>query len=174
MLENVFLNTACDNALRSIAAGDKGALAVIYDKMHRQIYSAAWAVLNNRHDAEDALQNTLCEILISAETYEGPNAKAWIISVARNQALNLLRKRKNEVLPLSETEKASDLNVESEFIYLDALSSLGEREREAVILKIYCKMKHKEIAALLGITPSASEKLYQRGLSKLRKYYKGG
>lgn len=174
MFENAFQNAMCDNALRSIAAGDKSALAVIYDKMHRQIYSAAWAVLNNHQDAEDTLQNTLCEILISADTYEGPNAKAWIISVARNQALNLLRKRKNEAFSPTENEKASDFNVESEFIYLDALSSLGEREREAVILKIYCKMKHKEIAALLGITPSASEKLYQRGLLKLRKYYKGG
>lgn len=174
MLENVFLNAACDNALRSIAAGDKGALGVIYDKMHRQIYSAAWAVLNNRHDAEDALQNTLCEILTSATSYEGPNARAWIIAVARNQALTLLRKRKNEALSPCDTETPSDLDLESEFIYLDALSSLGEREREVVILKIYCKMKHKEIAALLGTTPSASEKLYQRALSKLRKYYKGG
>ncbi len=174
MFENAFLNTVCDNALRSIASGDKSALAVIYDKMHRQIYSAAWAILNNHQDAEDALQNTLCEILYCADSYKGPNAKAFIISVARNQARNILRKRKNEtVLPPDETH-ASDFNAESEFIYLDALSTLSEREREAVILKIYCKMKHKEIAGLLGITASAAEKLYQRGISKLRKYYKGG
>ncbi len=174
MFENAFLNTVCDNALRSIASGDKSALAVIYDKMHRQIYSAAWAILNNHQDAEDALQNTLCEILDCVDSYNGPNARAWIISVARNQARNMLRKRKNETVSLPDESRASDFNAESEFIYLDALSTLGERERETVILKIYCKMKHKEIAELLDITPSASEKLYQRALSKLRKYYKGG
>ena len=171
MFEKAFINSACEKAIYDIAAGDKGALAVIYDKMSRQIYSAARSVLNNHADAEDALQNTLCEILRCASSYKGGNARSWILSIARNQSLNIIRKRKNEFPDEAEIESHSN-NIESEFIYLEALSRLNENEREAVMLKIYCRCKHKEIAEILDISVSSAEKLYQRGIEKLKKYYK--
>lgn len=171
MFEKAFINSACEKAIYAIAAGDKGALAVIYDKMSRQIYSAAWSVLNNHSDAEDALQNTLCEILRCAPNYKGGNARSWILAIARNQSLNIIRKRRNES-PADIAFESEKGDIESEFIYLEALSRLNENEREAVMLKIYCRCKHKEIAEILGISVSAAEKLYQRGIEKLKKYYK--
>lgn len=174
MFENAIINAACEKALKAISAGDKNALAVIYDNLNRLIYSVAWSVLNNREDAEDALQNTYCEILRSASGYKGGNAKAWVLSVARNQALNIARKRSRETPfeDFSEYETNHSGLPESEFIYLEALSNLSDGEREAVILKTYCRCRHKEIAELLGISVSAAEKLYQRGIARLREYYK--
>ena len=76
-----------------------------------------------------------------------------------------------EELPAADTPKGM---VEDEVICLDALNSLGETEREVVILRVYCKCRHKEIASLLGITAAGAEKHYQRGLEKLRRYYGEG
>ncbi|MBQ3230936.1 MAG: sigma-70 family RNA polymerase sigma factor [Clostridia bacterium] len=171
MFEKAFVNSACEKAIKAIAAGDKNALTVIYDKMHRLIYSTAWAVLNNHADAEDALQNTLCEVLRCAPAYSGGSARAWILSIARNQALNMIRKRKNEAL-IDEEPKTALSSPETEFIYLEALSKLSENEREAVMLRVYCRCRHKESAEILGVSVAAAEKLYQRGIKKLRDYYK--
>ena len=172
MFEKSAISPACERAINAIANGDKSALAVIYDKMHKLIYSVARSVLGNHEDAEDALQNTLCEILRCAPGYKGGNAKTWILAVARNQSLNIARRRAYET-PDSDsiTARTAD-DTESEFIYLDALSTLGEKEREAVVLKIYCHCRHKEIAVILGVSTASAEKLYQRGIAKLRDYYK--
>lgn len=164
-----------EKALKAIANGDKEALSVVYDKLHKPIYSVAWSILKNYSDAEDALQNTLCAVLTSASLFTGGHAKAWVLSIARNQALILAKKRSRDTMlaDVSEFEEpiAKD-NVESEYTYLDALKTLGEKEREVVVLKVYCRLKHKQIAEIMGITPAASEKLYQRGIAKLRAYYK--
>ncbi len=174
MFEQAIINAVCEKALREIAKGNNNALAMIYDKMHKLIYSVAWSVLKNHEDAEDILQNTLCEIVRSAKNYKGGNPKYWILSIARNQALTLARKKSRET-PLEQLESPKETqktDIESEFIYLDALSKLNSREREAVVLKVYCSLKHKEIAEILEITPSAAEKLYQRAITKLKDYYK--
>ena len=171
MFEKAFATAACQRALKAIADGDKSSLAIIYDTMSRQIYSVALSVLKNHADAEDALQNTLCEILRCAQSYKGGNPRSWILSIARNQALIIIRKRKNEI-PLDNEDFTDRNSPENHLIYIDALSILNENEREAVMLKIYCGCKHKEIAEILGISVSASEKLYQRGIAKLKQYYR--
>lgn len=171
MLEKTFINAACQKALEAIQKGDKNALEVIYDVLHKQIYSVAYSVLSSHEDSEDVLQNTLYEILRCAKEYRGGSAKAWILTIARNQALNVLRRRSRET-PCDHETNSSVNDVESEFVYLNALSTLAEKEREAFVLKVYCRSKHKEIAEILGISTAAAEKLYQRAVAKLRKYYK--
>lgn len=173
MFKSTVVNASCEKALKAIANGDKNALSTIYDKMYKPIYSVAWSVLKNHADAEDATQNTLCEILRCAQSYRGGSARAWILSVARNQALNIARIRSRETATENFDESISALksNAEARLIYLEALGTLKLQERQAVVLKVYCHLKHKEIAEILGITPAAAEKLYQRGIKKLRDYY---
>lgn len=172
MFEKSAVNKICENSIKAIAQGDNGAIAAIYDNMHKLIYSVAWSVLGNHEDSEDVLQNTLCEILRCASSYKGGNGRAWVLSIARNQALLLARKRALET-PCGETFTAhTEENAETEFIYLDALSTLKDKEREAVVLKVYCHCRHKEIAGILGVSTASAEKLYQRGIAKLKNYYK--
>lgn len=176
MLPSVAVNLLCEKAIKAIAAGKPGEIGVLYDHTYRLIYSVAYGVLRNHADAEDAAQETLCKILECASSYQGGSAKGWILSIARHTALDMVKKQSRihlteEELPAAETPKGM---VEDEVICLDALNSLGETEREVVILRVYCKCRHKEIASLLGITAAGAEKHYQRGLEKLRRYYGEG
>ena len=68
-------NAACDKAIRSICEGEPGALAVLYDKLHRSVFALAVSICGNRYDAEDVLQDTLCEIVKSAPAYHGGNGR---------------------------------------------------------------------------------------------------
>ena len=58
------------------------------------------------------------------------------------------------------------------FSALEALRILDGEERQIVTLKIEGGLKHREIAAMLGITQAACEKRYRRALEKLKQYYK--
>ena len=79
-----------------------------------------------------------------ASSYQGGSAKGWILSIARHTALDMVKKQSRihlteEELPAAETPKGM---VEDEVICLDALNSLGETEREVVILRVYCPFGH--------------------------------
>ena len=169
------LDLICKKAILDIASGDREAIGVIYDRAYKQIYSVAWSVVKNHEDAEDVSQETLCEILRCASAYRGGNAKAWIFAIARNRAIELVKRKSRLTLREDMTAEAEHSRAEStpedEVICMDALRTLGDTEREVVLLRVYCKCRHKEIASLLGISAAASEKHYQRGIAKLKEYF---
>ena len=175
MVREWFDNAACEQAIRDIASGDSGALAVLYDRLHRQIYAVSRAILQNHADAEDNLQNTLCEILKCASFFEKGNARAWVLAIARNQALHTIESRKR-VTALTDHEDEISLSAapdspEDTVICMDALATLGKEEREIVVMKVYSGLKHKEIAKTLGISEDAAQKRYVRAIAKLKEYY---
>lgn len=165
----------CEQAIKDIASGDSGALSVLYDRLHRQIYAVSWAILQNHADAEDNLQNTLCEILKCASAYQKGNARAWVLAIARNQALHLVEARKHTTALEDHEDEISLLSApdspEDTAVCMDALATLGDEEREIVVMKVYSGLKHKEIAKTLGISEDAAQKKYQRAIAKLKTYY---
>ena len=176
MAHPFYVNHVCDKAIVGIAEGDVNALSVLYDQLSRQIYFVAYAIVKNQHDAEDVLQQTLCEIVKNAHRYQkGTNARAWVLGIARNQALLVCRDRKTHV-PLETLENDTqyaekDEELLSSLTLFDALRTLSEEEQQIVLLRIESGLKCKEIAELLQITVSAAEKKYQRALKKLKTYY---
>lgn len=164
---------ACDRALRRLAEGDMDALETIYHKLGRKIFMTAFSVLGDTHAAEDIMQDTFVRLAASAGGYrEGSNAVAYILTVTRNLAITALEKRKREY-PAEEIFGSDAAEEESlPLRELEALRTLTEDDRQIVILKLDAGMKHRDIAALLGITPAACEKRYQRALERLKAYYK--
>lgn len=176
MAHPFYVNHVCDKAIVGITEGDVNALSVIYDHLGRQIYFIAYSVLHHHHDAEDVLQQTLCEIVKNAHAYrKGSNARAWVLGIARNQALKLNRDRK-AYIPIEELENDAryaerDDALLSSLTMFDALNTLSDEEQQIVLLRIESDLKFKEIAELLQITTAAAEKKYQRALKKLKTYY---
>lgn len=173
-MNQLIANFACELAIKNLSKGKMESLSVIYNQFHKQIYAVSWAILKNHADAEDILQTTLCEIVRCAKTFQGGNAKGWILSIARNQALNLLRKNYKciSIENMEEQLAVYSPNLPDDSIQCyEILSTLSNEEREIVILKLYVGLKHKEIANLLGITSASSEKKYQRALLKLKNSY---
>lgn len=83
---------ACESALAALAAGDRSALATLYERMGRSVFSVAYAVTGNYHDAEDVLQETMPDAFRCASAYrQGTSACAWLLSIARHKAVDCLR-----------------------------------------------------------------------------------
>lgn len=160
---------ACESALAALAAGDRSALATLYERMGRSVFSVAYAVTGNYHDAEDVLQETMPDAFRCASAYrQGTSACAWLLSIARHKAVDCLRRasvRRAEPLGRrSQPPMSRYAAVEA----LELLRFLDEGEREVVILCVYTALPYKELAALLGITVPAAQKRYQRAMKKLR------
>ena len=152
---------ACESALAALAAGDRSALATLYERMGRSVFSVAYAVTGNYHDAEDVLQETMPDAFRCASAYrQGTSACAWLLSIARYKAVDCLRRASvRRAEPLDDVPAAEPGYAAVEA--LELLRFLDEGEREVVILRVYTELPYKELAALLGITVPAAQKRYQ-------------
>lgn len=171
----------CDKAIVELSRGNKEALSVIYSHCAPMICSIAKNVLSNSADVEDVLQETMLRVLKYARNYRpNTNPCAWVLSIARNCAKDMLAERGSDNIVHMDSEEneyiresVSDdtLDVESFVIIHDALQKLKPAETVIVKLKYYYGFSFKEIASVLESNAVAVKKRYQRAIKKLRDYY---
>lgn len=104
------------------------------------------------------------------------SARAWVFTIARNAALDELRRRKRQEVLMDHHYDHLQLAVEHHIertVDLDtvrtALREIGEREREIIALKFAGGLSNGEIAEILGTTESNAGTILHRTMRKLRK-----
>jgi RNA polymerase sigma factor (sigma-70 family) len=102
--------------------------------------------------------------------------RAWLFGIARNAALDELRRRKRHAQLVAEPEDLSATTAEDgadsavrRTVVRAALDALSPRERELVSLKFHAGFTNAEIARVLGVSESNAGTLLHRTLTKLRK-----
>jgi RNA polymerase sigma-70 factor (ECF subfamily) len=102
--------------------------------------------------------------------------RAWLFGIARNAALDELRRRRRSARLAGDPEDpdAPHPDDETEAAVLrtavrDALSQLDPREREAVALKFYGGLSNAELARVLGTSPTNAGTILHRAVQRLRK-----
>jgi RNA polymerase sigma-70 factor (ECF subfamily) len=172
-IEKIFENAECEKAVLKIADGDHDALKTVHKLMNRQIYAVAYSVLQDFSLSDDIVQETYIKIMEKAFSYrKGTNARAWILSIARNIAIDVFRRRKFECDTDTLPEESGRFDESSILFSMEvkrALDMLDDEERQIITMKIYAGLKHKEIGPLLGINEESCKKKYQRAIAKLRR-----
>lgn len=167
--------SACMERMKS---GDKSALHEIYEAYIGYIYMIVLQTVSNREDAEDVTSEFFMKLWRLADTYrEGNGHRAWMATIARNMAVDFLRKTKREVLTDEFTdtmiENASNDSIEHEVIsdmsLQQALDALKPKEREVVHLKIMGDLTFQEIADILKTPLGTVTWRYQNAIQKLRR-----
>lgn len=165
--------------MKSIKAGDKSALRVIYEEYAGYIYSIVLQVVHSREDAEDVTSEFFIKLWKLADNYRSEKGhRAWLATIARNMAIDLLRKNKREILTEdftdSYSENASPDDIEGQVVsdvsLKEALDTLRPAEREIVNLKVMGELTFQEIADILKQPMGTVTWRYQSAVKKLRKY----
>lgn len=170
-MNNTKVNFICNRSIVALSKGDMESLSVIYDCMARMVFSLAYAITSNRYDAEDVLQDTMIKVVRYAGTYQsGTNARAWVLTIARNTATDIVRKRRR-IQPLEDITEMQAEDDTSLIEALDLLSALEDDEKEVVMLRLYAGFTNRDAAKILGATPDAAQKRYRRAVEKLKKYH---
>jgi RNA polymerase sigma-70 factor (ECF subfamily) len=107
------------------------------------------------------------------------NERAWLFGIARNAALDELRRRKRHATlavdpedPAAADAFASEDHADGTLrrtMVKDALDALPPRERELISLKFHAGLTNAEIARVLGVSESNAGTLLHRTIAKLRK-----
>jgi RNA polymerase sigma-70 factor (ECF subfamily) len=178
---NAKRNEQLQALLAASAINDRRAFAQLYEMSSRKLYGVVLRILDREEWAQDCLQESYVKIWNSADSYR-PHLAApmtWMTSIVRNTALDLLRKRRKEVLQ-SEPEKlledGSDeaipleklQNTEEGKRLSDCLEQLKSQQRQIIALAYLKGLTHDELAAQTG-TPLGTIKTWiRRGLQQLR------
>ena len=161
-------------SISQICKNEREGLRRIYEDYNPMIYSAVWEIVRNREDAEDLTSEFFIRLWNAADTYRpGRGHRAWMLTIARNMALDHLRKRRREEpveeLPEdSQGQKEFDEGVVNAVSLAQALQTLKEDEREIVNLKIMGELTFREIARMLGKPQGTVAWCYRTAIRKLR------
>lgn len=169
---------AQDKALvAAIASGDEGAFQQVFSALSRDVFKTCYAVLLDHQAAEDATQDSFVKLWHNAGSWSADaSLKTWLLTIARNRCLDVLRKKKNDLKKHEELYKDMlvnnqghsriDENALDEAAYeadiQKALFSLPERQREAVSLVYYAELHNYEAAQVMGIKVGAFDSLLAR------------
>jgi len=163
-----------ERCLAGIAAGDRTALAALYEQTHAAVYGFALSILKNRQDAEDILHDAYLQIWKAAGSYRSEGKPlAWIFTITRNLSLMQLREQSRTVaVPPEEWQSlfagVPAVSGEDRLVLAAVLGGLSDEERQIVMLHAMTGLKHREIAEILGLKLATVLSKYQRALKKLR------
>lgn len=150
----------------------------LYKRYIRAMLNTSFRILNNREDAEDAVQEAFLNAFKKLESYRGDASfGAWLKRIVVNQSINILNKRKAEAISWDEsTQLEWDRNhdlYERDMYYTaddayEALHQLSDGYRTIFSLYLLEGYDHKEIAEILGISISTSISQYNRAKKRLQ------
>lgn len=161
--------------MKRIVQGDQDGLKEIYNAYISFIFTTIYHVLQNKENAEDVTSEFFLKIWNMADRYQPGNGhRTWLATIARNMAIDYLRKHKREVLTDEffegvDEEKTLESEVVGEVSMEYALSLLNESERQVVTMKIVEDMTFQEIAKVLDAPMGTVTWRYQNAIKKLRR-----
>lgn len=171
-------------AIEKIVQGDRSGLRDIYDAYGNMIYCLFLGKVHRHQDAEDLTSDFFLKLWGIAGTYRaGSGHRCWLHTVARNMAIDFLRRHGREIPvedaaearegALMETVTAED-SVLDEMSASQMLSSLAEDEREIVQLHIAAELTFREIAAIMKRPLGTVAWKYRNAIGKLQKLAEEG
>ncbi|MDX2225757.1 MAG: sigma-70 family RNA polymerase sigma factor [Verrucomicrobiae bacterium] len=179
--------------MMKVKQGDLRAYEELVNRHKRVVVNVIYKMIGDENEAQDVAQNVFIQIWKAAPRYE-PTAKftTWMFTIARNLALNEIRRRgvhRHDSLQGSQKpdDEASEpqfadttqkepshyvLGAELEEKIREALDSLPENQRTALILRRYEDMAYEEIAEILKCSVGATKSIIFRARETMKERLK--
>jgi RNA polymerase sigma-70 factor, ECF subfamily len=163
--------------LTRVEGGDQQAMTELFDQYSRMVYSVALRVLKDPGQAEDVMQEIFFQVWRNPEAFVSGRGSlgAWLAVMARNRAIDSLRKRRptdsvDDVVLASNSDLGSEVerNRMMEKVR-GVLKDLPMEQQNSVELAFFEGLTHSEIAARTGDPLGTVKTRIRSALITLRK-----
>jgi RNA polymerase sigma factor (sigma-70 family) len=170
------MSTAESELLHDYAVGgSQAAFAELVTRHVDLVYSAALRQVRSPQLAEEITQNAFVALARTAHRLTpGTPLVAWLYLVTRRAAIDVIRsearRQTRERIAMEVTAMSSNTSdwTHIEPMLDEAMESLGERDRSAILLRFFEDKSLREIGAALGTSEDAAQKRVSRALEQLR------
>jgi RNA polymerase sigma-70 factor (ECF subfamily) len=157
-------------------AGDKDAIEELVIRYQKMVYSIIYRMINDMEEAKDLTQKTFIKAVNGIRGFRKDSSfKTWLYQIAINTSLNHLRKNRYEEVELDESISANNPGTLSSIIEKEkkehikkSLDMLPERQRLAIVLRVYEDLSCSDTAKIMGCSEGAVKAHYHHGVNKLR------
>lgn len=161
--------------MSAIAANDQEAFRELYDLTHQKIYFFVCRMVKETQMAEDVVMETYTAVWKSAKKFQGRSkVLTWIFGIARNLAMNALKKKRPEYtiddFPKLASESGVDVaGMDRKEVIAKGLLKISDKHREVLDLVFFQGFTYVEIADMLKVSENtiktrvfyAKKSLYQ-------------
>ncbi|MBE6540899.1 MAG: RNA polymerase sigma factor [Ruminococcaceae bacterium] len=162
----------CFSRLRD---GDKEAFTIIYEELKRPVFTVACRIVQSKETAEDITHDVFVKIYLSPPDRSVRNPRAWVFQMARNLAIDALRKKKTDDIDL--VDIAQEDLIDKAVLSWDvesAISHLPQIEREIISLHITGGLSFSCISRITGLSLPSVYRRYRKALGTLKCLLDGG
>lgn len=160
--------------LAEAAGGDVDAFEALYDLFERPVYSISLRTVKDKQKAEEVTQDAFLKVWRSAQAFDASkgSAAAWIFTLAKRSAIDVLRKETRTPVPSEIVDDSASPDSTDELwatwqVNL-ALGTLPEDQRRVIELFVITGFTHKEIASKLALPLGTVKTRIYSGLKHLR------
>ena len=158
-----------------VREGDKEAFAQIYNELKQPVYTIVCRIVQSKELAEDVTQDVFVKLLVSPPASSIKNPRAWIFQMARNLAIDALRKKQG--VDIDGVELTAGDEIGSLIMRWDigsAISRLPRDEREILSLHLNGELHFHEIAPIVELSLPATYRKYRKAIKTLQELLDGG
>ena len=158
--------------IKSIAGGDKNALAELYNAAGKDIYVFLLMFCKDKYMAEDILHDTFIAIYENAGSFRVfGSPRAWMLTIAKNKALNMIKKesRAADIAEIADTAGDAENIIIGKMRLETLFSELSADDKKIVALHAVYGFKHREIAELMGLPLGTVKWRYKQSIDKMRR-----
>ena len=143
--------------------GDHGAFARLLEAYKSPVYNLAYRLLGNAAEAEDAAQEVFLRAYLKLASYDRARKfSTWLLAIASNYCIDLLRRRRATMVDLDDVEflvesrepGPEDAAVEGEQrnAVATAIDALAPAYRLPAVLRYYYDLPYEEIERITGLS----------------------
>ncbi len=159
-----------------LKAGDSAAMQPLLERNHARILNLAWRFSGDRNQAEEVAQETVLRVYQARERYRPDRPfRAYVTRIATNLCISGVRSRvrRRTYNTLGDPHGGDQpinglLRREMRERVREAIDSLPQRQRMAIVLQRFEDRSYEEVADVLGLTVSATKSLLHRARASLR------
>lgn len=173
--------------IKELHQGNRAVFKELFDRHSTLVYNVAYRMLQDKLDAEDVTQEVFLEAYKSLKNFRVESRlSTWLYRIAVNRSLNHQRKKRLQrwiTFDFEAPEHSADNLVlhgaaedgpdglmekqDTERIVQEAINSLPDRQRTALLLHRYEELSYEDIAEVLGVTIASVESLLHRAKQAL-------
>jgi RNA polymerase sigma-70 factor (ECF subfamily) len=173
-----------DELVERCKKGDTRSYETLYQQYSKAMFNTSLRIVNNASDAEDVLQEAFMDAFRFLDNFNYKSTfGAWLKRIVINKSINVLRKRKADLVDIETTAIAdvpNDEVLDEENMQLKvaevkkAVTLLPTGYRTVLTLYLFEGYDHEEIAEIMRISESTVRTQYHRAKHKLLHIIKGG